>query len=140
MELALNLAWVVLTTLMLWLWVRSGPCKGTSRPMQIAALATVILILLPAISVTDDLMMAQNPAETDRCQRKDQLSATAHATLHPVANLTLPFFAGLSFDSSDLAAPGNLLIPTVKVPAMDSIQNRPPPAARPFLASAKSAG
>jgi hypothetical protein len=129
MELVLNLAWMVLTALMFWLWLRHAPRKGASRTMQIVALATVFLILLPAISVTDDLVMAQNPAETDRCQRKDERAAVPHAAHFPVADFIPAFSTEIRFDSSHFAVLGNLLAPAAKVPAMDSIQNRPPPAA-----------
>jgi len=129
MELVLNLAWMVLTALMFWLWMHRRVRTSVSRPIQIVALATTILILLPAISVTDDLMAAQNPAETERCQRKDHVCADMHNTLHPVADLFPPFSTHLRFDSSYFAVLGNLLAPTAKVPAMESIQNRPPPAA-----------
>lgn len=128
MELVLNLAWIVLTALMFWLWTLHAPRKGASRSMQIVALATAILILLPAISVTDDLVMAQNAAETDRSQRKDQVNATTHAKLYPVVDWISPLSAEHCFDSSCLAGSGNFVFPTVKVPAMDSIRNRPPPA------------
>jgi len=129
MELVLNLGWMVLTALMCWLWMRYAPREGESRSMQLVALALVVLILFPVISVTDDIVTAQYPAETDCCQRKDHVCANAHSILHPVAEVILPFFAELSSSSSYFAVQGNLLDPTVKVPALDSIQSRPPPTA-----------
>jgi hypothetical protein len=129
MELALNLAWIVLTALMVGLWVRFAPHEGSSRRGQLVALALVILILFPVISVTDDLMTAQNPAETDCCQRKGHVCAIAQHTLHPSAALILPAFSGFSSGSFQSAAQGYLSTPLVKVPAMGSIQNRPPPTA-----------
>jgi hypothetical protein len=129
MELVLNLAWMVMATLMYWLWTHYAPHKGADRRTQLVALALVILIMFPVISVTDDMMMAQSPAETNCCQRKDYACANAHSTLHPIADAILPFFAELSSDSFHFAILGALLVPVVKVPAMDSIQSRPPPAA-----------
>jgi hypothetical protein len=129
MELVLNLAWIVLATLMYWLWIRYGPRDGADRRTQLIALALVVLILFPVISVTDDLMAAQSVAETDSGQRKVHGFAIPHATPHPVAQLILPIFAELSCVSVYFAAPGNPLAPTVKIPALESIQNRPPPAA-----------
>jgi hypothetical protein len=130
MELALNLGWVVVATLMFWLWMRHAVPNGADRRTQLAALALAIVILFPVISMTDDIAMAQNPAETtDCCQRKDHLSATAHSTLHPVAATIQPVFAEPYSGSSALAVLGNLLAPAVKILALDSIRNRPPPAA-----------
>jgi hypothetical protein len=129
MELALNLGWMVLTALMCGLWLYHAPAKGASRRTQLIALAVVVLIMLPVISVTDDILMAQNPAETDCYQRKDHAGTSGHPTVHPVANTILLFFVPPSSDSFQSAALGNPLAPVVKVPATDSIQNRPPPAA-----------
>ncbi len=132
MELALNLAWTVLTMAMLWLWLRGGARKGISRWMQLAALVTVILILLPAISVTDDLMMAQSPAEAERCQRKDHVCPEARGAVRAVADVTSQFSivpSALCIASSQFSAPGDLLAAELRLPAIKSIQNRPPPAA-----------
>lgn len=130
MELVLNLAWLVLTALMFWLWLHHAVREGVDRRTQLVALAAVILILFPAISVTDDLLMAQNPAETRRFQREDQLCAIAHRTHYPAADLPPLFSAEPSLDSSHSDVPGHLLAPALKVPATDSIQNRPPPTFR----------
>lgn len=132
MQLVLNLAWMMLAALMAWLWLHHAASEGVGRWAQFVALATVILILLPVISVTDDLMMAQNPAETERFQRNDQLCAIAHSTHYPVADLPPQFFAKSSFDQFRFAALDHLLAPPLKVPATDTILNRPPPASLSF--------
>jgi nitrate reductase NapE component len=129
MELALNLTWIVLATLMYWLWTRYASSEGADRREQLVALVLVILILFPVISVTDDLITAQYPAETDCCQRKDHVFARTHTTLHPVPEFIVPYLATLSTGSILLRAPGHLFDPMVTVPALDSIQNRPPPRA-----------
>jgi hypothetical protein len=128
MELVLNLAWMLLATLTCWLWVSYAPRKGADRRTQLVALALVILILFPVISVTDDLQMAQNPAETDCCQRKDHVHVNHHPMLHPVPEFALPSIAAIPSGSTDFALPDNLTAPQAKVPALGSIQNRPPPA------------
>ena len=46
---------------------------------QFVAMALVILILLPAISMTDDLIAAQNPAEVDCCARRDHDFSSPHS-------------------------------------------------------------
>jgi glucan phosphoethanolaminetransferase (alkaline phosphatase superfamily) len=126
----LNLAWVVLATLMCLLWMRHARREGPGRQTQFIALALVLVAMFVVITMYDDMAMAQNPAET-RCfqQREDELGAHAHAPLHPVADLIPLFSAKPSFDSSHSAVLGNLLVPALKVPAKNSIQNRPPPAA-----------
>jgi hypothetical protein len=131
MELTLNLAWAVLATLMLWLWIRYVPCQCASRRMQLVALAVVILILLPVISVTDDLQMAQNPAEADAyylCSRRDHVAVSYHSIFPAAATIPPPVFAELSFGFLHFAAPGNRPAPQVEIPALASIQTRPPPA------------
>jgi hypothetical protein len=129
MELTLNLAWMVLAMLMFWLWLHHAPRDGESRRTQLLALAVVILIMFPVISVTDDLLTAQSPAETDCCQRKAHACSNAlSSTPHMVADLALPVFAEFSFGHQRIAPLGNLPAPLVKIPAMGSIQNRPPPA------------
>jgi hypothetical protein len=129
MELLLNLAWVLLATLMLCHWQRSGLRTGSDRRMQIVALAVVLLILFPVISVTDDLQAVQNPAETNCCQRRVHGYAVAHPISSPVAALPAPAFAELSFGILSVAAPGRISAPLVDHPGLAPIQNRPPPVA-----------
>jgi hypothetical protein len=130
MELVLNLAWMVLAALMCWLWVQHGLREGPGRRVQFIALALVLVAMFVVITMYDDMAMAQNPAET-RCfqQREDELGAHAHALLHLVADLIPLFAANPAFDPTHSAVLGNLLAPALKVPATNSIQNRPPPAA-----------
>jgi hypothetical protein len=131
MELILNITWALLATLMFWLWIRHAPRECLSRQMQFIALAVVILILLPIISVTDDLQMAQNPAEADTyylCTRRDHAAVSPHSIFPTAVMLPPPVFAELSFGFLRFAAPGNSPAPLVKIPALASIQNRPPPA------------
>jgi hypothetical protein len=93
------------------------------------SLAVAILILLPAISMTDDLLAAQNPAETDCYLRRDQEHSRPHSIFHPVSSVPLKVLVGLSWSYSHLLAPAILPAPTVASPALISIQNRPPPVA-----------
>jgi hypothetical protein len=134
METVLNLVWALLVALMFGLWLRFAPRSCPNRrvdspPIQFVALAVLILLLFPVISVTDDLQAIQNPAETDTCQRRDHVCGTPHSLFPAVAALPLPAFAGLSFGILHLAVPAGLLAPVVANPAVASIQIRPPPAA-----------
>ncbi|MGO8933968.1 MAG: hypothetical protein ACLPLZ_00280 [Terracidiphilus sp.] len=130
MELVLNLEWIVLAALMCWLWLRHARREGPGRRVQFIALALVLVNMFVLITMYDDMAMAQNPAET-RCfqQREDELGAHDHSALHLVADLTPLFSAEPSFHSSHSAVLGNLLVPALKAPATNPIQNRPPPAA-----------
>ena len=128
MELALNLEWMALAVAMGWLWVPHARRGGRRRMTQLISLALVLVMMFVVITMYDDMAMAQNPAETRCFQREDDLGAHAHALLHPVADLTSLFSARPSFDSAHSAVLGNLLAPALKVPATNSIQNRPPPA------------
>lgn len=129
MELALNLEWMVLAAVMCWLWTRHERREGPGRSAQMVSLALVLFIMFQVIPMYDDMAMAQNPAETRCFQRKDDLGAHAHAPLHPAVASTPTRAAELPFNTFRLAAPGSLLVPTVKVPVLSTIQNRPPPAA-----------
>jgi hypothetical protein len=93
------------------------------------ALAVLILILFPVISVTDDLQAMQNPAEVDSCQRRGHSSFCVHAAFPPVAALPLPIFSAISLSLPRLAAPATRLSPVFESPALAPIENRPPPAA-----------
>jgi thiol:disulfide interchange protein len=129
MELVLNLAWVLLAAVMFWLWFRFTPSAGQSRRLQLVALAVLLLILFPVISVTDDLQAIQNPAEADSCLRRDHAVSSAHSIFPTAATLPAPVFAELSLGVVGMAAPGRLPAPIVDHPALAPIQNRPPPVA-----------
>lgn len=128
MELVLNLVWMALATAMCWLWVRYARRESHGRWVQFVSLALVLFMMFVVITMYDDMAMAQNLAETRCFQREDDLSAHAHAPLHPaVASIPTPA-AEFPFNISRFALPGSLLVPTLKVPALACIQNRPPPA------------
>ena len=129
MEIILNLAWVLLAAVIVRLCLLRAPSQGTSRRMQIAALAMLILLLFPVISVTDDLQSAQNIAESDTCLRRVQAAICPHSIFPAVAMLPPDDLAELSFGFLRLAAPFHLLGPTVQNPALAAIENRPPPTA-----------
>jgi hypothetical protein len=129
MELALNLEWIALAAAMCWLWARNARREGHGRWAQFISLTLVLVMMFVVITMYDDMAMAQNPAETRCFQREDDLGAHAHAPFHPVvASLPAPA-AEPHFTTFRLTVPGSLLVPTVKVPALSAIQNRPPPAA-----------
>ena len=128
MELALNLGWAAVAIWLVCVWLRCAPRAAPERHAQLVALAVVILILLPAISMTDDLMAAQNPAEVDCCVRRNHDSSIRHSLVSPVAAVPAPLFAGVSIAFVHTAAPSGPSGPSLKHPALAPIQNRPPPA------------
>jgi hypothetical protein len=129
MELAFNLTWLGLAMFLVWLWLRFVPAVAGDRRAQIVALILVIVILLPAISVTDDLLASQMPAEVDTCLRRDNDWLTVHAVSPVAIALTLPVFAELFAEKRQLRAPSELPAPAYFPPALSSIDNRPPPTA-----------
>ena len=134
MELLLNLAWLLLAAVMIALWLRpgagEGAGRGVGRRMQFVSLLMVILILLPAISMTDDLRAAQNPAEVDSSLRRDHDYAyNPHSIIPAVAALLLPSLRGLSLQPLTLFTVDTLATPAYHSPALSAIQNRPPPVA-----------
>jgi hypothetical protein len=129
MEIVLNLIWVLLAVAIVWLWSRHARQEGASRRIQIAGLAMLIAILFPVISVTDDLLTAQNPAELECCVRRNNAISCPHTIFSVVAALPPPALATASFGFLRFVAPSSFPIPTVDNPALAPIQNRPPPAA-----------
>jgi hypothetical protein len=129
MELALNLEWVALAAVMCWLWARHARRRGPERSVQFVSLALVLAIMFVVITMYDDMAMAQNPAETRCFQREDDLGAHAHLPLHPDLASIPTLAAEPSFNALRFAILGGHFVPTVKAPALSSIQNRPPPVA-----------
>jgi len=129
MEILLNTAWAVVATVIVCHWLRVEGRDRADRRLQIVALAMLIVILFPVISVSDDLWAAQNPAETVGCQRRDHHASCPHSIFPAIASLPAPAVEELSFGILVCQAPRLSSLFTVFNPALDSIENRPPPAA-----------
>jgi hypothetical protein len=129
MELFLNLAGAFVAAAIICLWLRWRPRAGGDRRTQVVALALLILILFPVISVTDDLLAAQNPAETDSTARRDHADFALQQASALTASLPEPQAADLPFGFLRYAAPGTIPLLPVNPPALDPIENRPPPVA-----------
>jgi hypothetical protein len=129
MELILNLTWAVLAALMALLWMRFAPRADVNRRTQLVALAVLLVILFPVISVSDDLQALHNPAEVDSCVRRDHVLATAHSILPPIPALIHPVIAELSMDAPRSAVSREVSLLMVIHPFLAAIENRPPPAA-----------
>jgi hypothetical protein len=94
-ELLLNFAWLVLSASLAILWIKglrlvSTSSKQPSTTVQLLALAMLIVILFPAISMTDD-MQALSTAEVEHVTRSADLlpnsDQPADLVVPPDANL-----------------------------------------------------
>ena len=129
MELFLNFVWAATAIVIVCYWLCLEGRDKAERRSSLVALAMLIAILFPVISVSDDLWSLHNPAETDTCQRRDHRAACPHSIFPVVAALPECVPAELTFSSRWIAAPLSLPLTTVENPALDPIQNRPPPSA-----------
>ncbi|HEY6489507.1 MAG: hypothetical protein WCC26_15395 [Terracidiphilus sp.] len=129
METFLNLAWAGLALAGVCTWLRIEKRAGAQRRLPLLALAMLIVILFPVISVSDDLWSLQNPAEMDTCQRRDHLGGRVHAVFPGSAAIPEPVFAQLSlgFTGSEILFYAPVLF--VDTSALSEIESRPPPVA-----------
>jgi hypothetical protein len=128
MEIVLNIAWALCSLGLFWFWLRSNVSDRVPRRTQMLALAMVVLLLLPVISLSDDLMAMQGPAETDSSIRRASHLDEGHPSVVPVS-LALPEHV---FDLvplsgySRVAAQSQRLAPPAPV-LTRSLDRRPPP-------------
>lgn len=95
MELLLNLVWLVLSASLAILWARElrrsdGHSIQPDRKAQLFALAMLIVILLPVISMTDDVQ-AMSTAEIEHVTRRVDLLPNADQP----ADITVPLNTSL---------------------------------------------
>ena len=129
MEIFLNLAWLVVAMVSVALWLRHERRTGKERRLPLIALAMLLLVLFPVISVSDDLWSIQNPAETDAAQRRDQIAPFPHCLLPAVAPPLASLLAVVHPEIRLISAPAASPSHAYEDPARDEIENRPPPAA-----------
>ena len=93
MELFLNLVWLCLSVVVVRACVRSAWMRDSGFD-RTAAIAVVLLIVLlfPAISMTDDLMAMNLPAEVQHGIRHHDLSL-----LHPVQAMSVSLLGCVPF-------------------------------------------
>lgn len=136
MELLSNLIWVAVTIAVWALWFVHRRRTGTSGVLpalglQVIALVMLTAILLPVISVSDDLQASHNPAEVERaCARTEHhlylLDAAHQAPVALLLTVTYALFAAPRPIASLSADPPPVLQWPQHVRALGS---RPPPAA-----------
>ncbi len=142
MEMILNLAWAACSLALICFWLRSRNSQSAQRGtgahagscpspcLQILALSMVVILLLPVISLSDDLIAMQGPAEADSCVRRGLHSDEWHPSVVPASMaMPEPVFAAPatsvvsqeSLQTYAFAPPSRLLY--------HSLDSRPPPQA-----------
>ena len=130
MELLLNLAWLLVAGTLVSLWLRGEARNQPDRRLQLIALAVLIAVLFPVISVSDDLQAIQNVSEVDNYLRRDHLVPSAGHPVQPVLSMvSAVVFDGLAFGFLRLVAPSIMPAKGPRPLDLACIENRPPPAA-----------
>jgi hypothetical protein len=127
METFLNLAWAMLAIAGVCLWARVERRSGAERRLPLIALAMLVVILFPVISVSDDLWSIQNPAETDSCLRRDHPGLGVHSIFLDFAAFAVPSFVQFPLNFVKGAPTFRATLCVTATPAMSEIENRPPP-------------
>jgi hypothetical protein len=136
MELLCNLVWVAVTLALWSIWlVRQRHAKTASIlpaiAVQLISLAALTAILLPVISITDDLQAANNPAEVERSAgKRDHLISfqQAHHGAPGIVALVVPVLRP-SFLTRFSLLPTDFAVPTQGTTHAFTQWSRPPPAA-----------
>ena len=135
MELLCNLAWVAVTIALWSCWfVRRRSARISPLPAiaaQIISLAALTAILLPVISITDDLQAANNPAEVERSAgKRDHLISfqQAHHGAPGIVALVVPVLRP-SFQTRFSLLPTDFAVPAQGTAHLLAPWSRPPPAA-----------
>lgn len=135
MELFFNLLWLALSTVLVtcWLCDRENWKNRSFRPTtqtQIVALLVLLVVLLPAVSLTDDLQACTTPVETEHVIRRVDLLPVASSSLHQavmVVATLLSFERAASLQTLASVAPA-LEVEKPFTGNLRNAGNRPPPA------------
>ena len=132
MELLSNLAWFAVAVALWLTWLarrRAGSTLSSGIAVQLTTLAVLTLILLPVISVSDDLQASQNPAEVERtCVRSDQHLLGPEVLPQAPAALTIIFSCLLLASPRTIAFLRPPSLPRGEsMPHVRSLGSRPPP-------------
>ena len=74
MELFLNLVWCVFSLLLIVHWTRAANLRRNCKTGKaFVALLLLVLLLLPVISVTDDLVAMTSPTEVEHLVRRGEV-------------------------------------------------------------------
>ena len=136
MELLSNLVWATVILALWGVWLADWRCRhGRSllprAGVQLLALAMLSAILLPAISITDDLQAYHNPAEvqrtSDRNDRHAILAKSPHSPPPALALLAFCMRPSRLYTIAFLTA--GEATPRQQVAYSHTLWSRPPPSA-----------
>lgn len=90
MELLFNLLWLAISVLIVGLWLLhtargSNDLVRHSIGVQLIALALLIIILLPVVSLTDDMHASALLAESEHLWRRCDFQALGDFALHAIS-------------------------------------------------------
>ena len=128
MELFLNSLWALLGLLLFALWLRIGPREKSGRVEPLIALAMLVVLLFPVISVSDDLWAIQNPAESDTTIRRD-LNHALQQGIFPATSLPEMAAAAPALRCVESIEPLLAVVSPTGCMLPGALDNRPPPAA-----------
>jgi hypothetical protein len=134
-ELLFNLMWAAVIAALWAFWLgrrfRRGASPQPGIGVQLLALVTLSAILLPVISITDDLQAARYPAEVqragDRSERHTLLGNAPHSLPVALAILVFSLRAPARDDIASLTA--NDPISRNRIVFERTLWSRPPPSA-----------
>jgi hypothetical protein len=127
-EILLNITWAVCSLALVGLWLRGGVSSSLPRRTQLFALGMAALLLLPVISLSDDLLAMQAPVETDNCVRRGQNPDNLHpATLLSAIPSGVYMPALIGYLALQLPPNEQEAAPPIMLPS--SMDSRPPPSA-----------
>ena len=119
---------MVVAGMIVFQWLRGEDGDRADLGRQLIAIAVLIAILFPVISVSDDLLAIQNATEADNYLRRDHLIPSHTHPVQPALTLMATvIFAGIGFGFVRFVAPNVLPIQERAHPELASIENRPPP-------------
>jgi len=73
-ELLLNFLWLSLSLLLVFTWMRAAKHGHTKYTWTVLiALGLLLVLLLPVISMTDDLVAMENPTEIEHVVRRSEM-------------------------------------------------------------------
>ena len=129
MEIILNLAWALCSMGLIGYWWRSRTANSKPLRVQIFALAMIVLLLLPVISLSDDLASMQGAFETDSSVRR--ILHENHAQLATPAFMALPQGFTISIPVHSWATERVYIHTPAAAVTLESrsFANRPPPQA-----------
>lgn len=135
MELLLNFLWLSLSLLLVVTWIRAAKLGHTNYTWTaFVALGLLLVLLLPVISMTDDLVAMENPTEIEHVVRRSEMPLLhlAHdtAALLDSGVLAVLLMIGFAFLFSRLSRFGLRVCPRKLTDGFICITGvRPPPVA-----------